>query len=77
MQLPGNKYPLKFFFKGKCDNMKNWKPTPVTVTCTHCGEEFDENKIELRDISSDDLGRDIVLFDCPECKKLTQSLRRG
>lgn len=39
----------------------------VFVQCKYCGEEFVEDTVELDDIYSDELGRDIVRFTCPKC----------
>lgn len=47
------------------------------VTCPECLEGFNEEKVNSTNIESDELGRDIVTFDCPSCKKTVKSLRYG
>ena len=47
----------------------------LKVTCETCSGTFDEDKVEIDNISSDKLGRDVVYFICPNCKQLTSSFR--
>ena len=53
----------------------------IYVTCEECGARFDETRDlpedNVTDIASDVLGRDVLYFICPKCKKDTKSLRIG
>lgn len=49
----------------------------VTVSCSNCGEQFDEGQVDITDICEDSLGQDVVSFDCPKCNQTTRSLRLG
>jgi predicted RNA-binding Zn-ribbon protein involved in translation (DUF1610 family) len=49
----------------------------IWVVCPECGGRFDEESVNSTNIESDDAGRDIVTFKCPNCKKTFKSLRLG
>lgn len=51
----------------------------IYVNCKNCHKEFDENEITDPDvgIEENDRGWDVLSFECPYCKKSTNSLRRG
>ena len=43
------------------------------VNCPECKAESDSNKVEFVDISEDVMGRDLMEFVCPKCKKTVKS----
>lgn len=49
----------------------------IQVYCNGCDTYHNENNVQASDISSDDMGRDILTFKCPSCGKDTDSLRMG
>lgn len=49
----------------------------ISVICPECWGKFNEEKVNSTNIESDELGRDILTFDCPSCKKTVKSLRFG
>lgn len=57
--------------------MKRRMVRTVWVVCPECQEEFPEDEVEMLDVSEDSLGRDLVVWKCPECKEVVKSLRRG
>ena len=51
---------------------------PVYLKCRQCGKEFHEVDVpseNLKGVQSDELGRDVLVYICPACKKETTSIR--
>jgi hypothetical protein len=44
------------------------------VTCKCCKEEHEIKKVRTINIEEDMQGRDVVSFECPKCKALSNSL---
>lgn len=50
----------------------------IQIYCSHCGTHYIENEgMIYLDIHENELGQDIVSFECPNCKKIAESKRLG
>jgi len=48
---------------------------PIKVYCHLCDMDFDEKTVEVVDVEENDLHQDVILFECPNCKGQSKSLR--
>ena len=60
--------------QNKVREVKNVKKK-IRVICPECWDKFNEEDVNSTNIESDEIGRDIVVFECPSCKKTVKSLR--
>jgi len=56
--------------------MKDYIPEPpsMKVTCYNCNQRFISDKVKFINIESDFYERDVLTFECPNCKKEQKSL---
>jgi Zn finger protein HypA/HybF involved in hydrogenase expression len=50
---------------------------PVLVRCARCQDWIREEKVEFLNVESDMFERDVLTFNCPDCKTRQRSLRRS
>ena len=54
-----------------------WGVKKVQVGCPECYSIFNEDDVRSDGIEYDEFGRDLLIFECPKCKKTVKSLRFG